>query len=142
MEVVFAVRGAKHFLDEFIKQLEGQYVAFKCKQNEKGQLDDNGKEVVVPVQLGVKPYMIYGVSFPKEAKDIVLSTIFKDGITHKKEYGKFDKFIMLVRKVLGLKPIGEWNKERNLPAALVNEHLDFIGIGIKEDKEYGWGEGL
>lgn len=140
MEVVFAVRGEISSLNKFITTLQGKFLPFNIKLNEKGEPDENGKEHKMNFQLGVKPYQIYGVSFPKEHKDKVLASIFGGGATHKEDYNRFDKWIAIMRKFLGLKPIGKFKTDEKL--LIVNENLDFIGLGIKEDKQHGWGEGL
>lgn len=139
MELIFAVRGHKMWLDEFIKQLQGKYLPMTLKMNEQGQIDKNGKDTIMNFQVGVKPYEIYGVSFPKEHKDLMLNTILA-GTTRQEKYSKFDKYLNWIRKLIGLQPIGEYDKSKILP--IERSNLDIIGLGIKEDEQTDWGEGL
>ncbi len=139
MELLFAIRGHLSDVNIFINQLHNKYLPIKLKRNEKGELDPNGKESNEMIQTGVRPYQIYGVAFPKEHKDLMLTTVLGTG-GMRSDYGKFNMFIKMARKFLGLKPVEEWDKSKQLP--IIKENFDIIPIGIKEDTERGWGEGI
>ena len=129
MQVYFAARGQKLFLDEFIKQLQGKYLPYKHP-------DKDGKTLVVDqLQLGVRPIELYEVAFPAEHKDLVLNTILNG---QKSETSQnfttpkiLDVAVKWIRRMMGLKEIPEYNKDLAMP--VMREHLQIIGIGMKDD---------
>lgn len=139
MELLFAIRGHKTDVETFIDQLHNKWATIKLKRNKKGELDPKGTEREEWMQTGVRPYAFYGVSFPKEFKDIMLTTVLGQG-EQRSDYGKFNVFIKMARKFLGLKPVGDWDKSKQFP--IIKQNFDIIPIGIKEDSERGWGEGV
>ena len=118
-------RGQKECVDNFIKQLEAQYLPLKA---DKRDIKDSGDGLV---QLGVRPIQLWEIVFPKEMKDIVLNSIFEgeDGHTQQK---KHKKFVSMIRKVLGIQPMPkEYDKTKKFITR--GDHIEKIGIGIKED---------
>ena len=116
MHLYFTTRGVKFWVDRFITELQGMYLPFKYQ----------GKENSFRLQ--VRPLQIWEVVFPKEHKDLILNTIINpDGAYHKRH----NKFILAIRKVLGIKPIPKYDRTKSMPITRAN--IDATGIGIKED---------
>lgn len=122
MHVYFITRGIKHSVDRFINELSAKYLPFKMQ----------GKDAML--QTSVRPIQLWEVVFPKEHKDIMLTTLFPDGeiCQHKRH----KKFLALIRRALGkdVKPIGEWDKTKGA-MPLYRAHTEFAAIGIKEDRD-------
>jgi len=133
MQVYFITRGVKHQSDLFITQLQGKYL--KTKQKLAG--DKEPKDYMV--QVGVRPVQLWEVAFPKEHKDLMLTTLFGRGTCDilgndgKKpcEHKWLKKLVGLLRVTLGLKKFPEYDKKEFLP--LSKDNVQVIGIGVKDD---------
>jgi len=127
-------RGVKKDVDEFIRQLQGKWLTYRNNKNSpKNQM----------IQLGVRPIQLWEIVFPKEHKDVVLTTCLgKDKANGEYEgYGKgkstqhkkHDKFVWMLRKALGVLKIGKWDGSQIMP--IIPGAVETIGIGVKEDYE-------
>ena len=112
-------RGAKNDVDQFIMQLQGKYLPFK------------GPQGSTHLQLLVRPIQLWDVGFPKEHFDVVATTIL--GKRHDlQKYSKHQKYLMVLRKIMGLKKIPAYEGKNKL---LVHQrNTDVIGLGIKDDE--------
>ena len=127
MHILFGMRGIKHRGDEFIKQLSCQYLPFKHK----GQNSS--------LQVRVSPIQLYDVSFPKEHKDILLTTLFPGQEKGRPIHKRYEKVVWALRKIFGLEPIPEtWDTSRKLPCH--PEDTEMIALGLKEDRFVSDGE--
>jgi hypothetical protein len=61
----------------------------------------------------------------------VLNTLFHDGDGKVTRHKKHEKFVTLLRKVLGVKKLGKYNKDKMMP--LFKRDVDIVPIGIKKD---------
>lgn len=117
MHLYFTTRGIKMHVDNFITQLQGKYLPFKY----------NGKDSAV--QVAVRPVQMWEVVFPKEHLDLMLTTCL--GPDGKPYHKRHNKFIAVVRKVLGVKKIPKYDNSSMMICG--RDHIDSTGIGIKED---------
>lgn len=139
MHLYFAIRGNKMWQDQFIKELEGKFLPIKLKVDKDGKPDNNGKESDMFVQIGVRPVQLFEIAFPKEQKDVVLNTILGQQAI-RPQYKSWEKYLKVLRKIIGLKPIPEYDKTKFMP--ITKQNLDILGLGIKEDEMFLWGEGI
>lgn len=109
-------------VDNFITQLQGKYLDWKIK-------DKDGKETKVGMQVAVRPVQMWEVVFPKEHLDLMLTTCL--GPDGKPYHKRHNKFIAVVRKVLGVKKIPKYDNSSMMICG--RDHIDSTGIGIKED---------
>jgi len=108
-------------------QLHGQYLPWMWKA------DNEQVPSQKIIEIGVQPIQLWSITFPKEFKDVVLTTIFKgnDGQTITPKYKKYFKWL---RKALGLQEIPkDYDKSKALPCHVANAHTEMIAIGLKED---------
>jgi hypothetical protein len=133
MELIFATKGIKKDADDFINQLVGKWLPFQWRENKKDKFENR------MVQLSIRPVQLWVAGFPKEHKDVICTTILgkeggkargNDG-TKPVEHKFLNKFIFLIRKLLHLKPIGEYKSDFQLP--INRGAVAVVGIGIKED---------
>lgn len=118
MHIYFITRGIKHEVDQFIKELSCQYLPYDNKE---------GKAIL---QTRLSPIQLWDVSFPKEHRDAMLTTLFKDG-QGKPINKKHSKWAAILRKILGVKKIPAYRTDKKL--APVHKHMEVVGIGIKDD---------
>ena len=130
MHLYCITRGLKSAIDEFINQLQGQYLPFEVKEGAAGL-----KKGKYNVQVQVRPIQMWEIVFPREHKDIKLATDLGEdaGTPH---HSKFKKFVWGLRKVLGVKPIPKYDSKLKLPCTAARKHTEFVGIGIKEDYNF------
>jgi len=131
MHLYMLTRGMKNHVDQFITELQGKYLPFKFE----------GKDSVV--QLSVRPIQLWEVVFPKEHKDLILTTCLggkegMKGITNKRRHRPF---VAMIRKALGIQKLPDYDDTQTLP--ITRQHMELVGIGIKEDRDLDDGtEGL
>jgi len=128
MHLIFATRGIKHNVDEWINELSTRYMPAKIMNKETGKVED------MILQLRVCPVELWDVSFQEENKDSVLNTILqgRDGKMIS-DRSFLNKYLPFIRKAMHLKPVPEYDKSRKL-AMRPPEAIDIFGIGIREDK--------
>lgn len=124
-DIVFMIRGHKHWQDRFINELSSRYPKVKRYNKATGQMEDKIME------LRVCPIQLFEVNFPDDQYDIVANSIFR-GSDGKPAIPKMNKFIWALRKMMGLKPLPEYKKEMTF-AMSPPEHQEIIAIGFKED---------
>jgi hypothetical protein len=139
MHLIIATRGIKKEVDDFIVQMQGKYLPIKLKMKD-GQPHQDGVPTDMMVQVNVQPLELWSLVFPKEHAELMYRTVFGES-GGKPNNPKSQKMFWAIRKSLGLDPIPEYPKEGSiLPVS--KQAMEVVGIGIKEDKEHGFGEGL
>lgn len=126
MHLVLLTRGIKESVDRFIHDLETRFLPFNYY--------DKNLQKLVPthLQMRVSPIQLWDISFPKQHRDIVLNTCLA-GNNGTPNHNKFKKFQWMLQKAMGLKAIGDYNKNNKLMMR-EPEHIELIGVGEKEDK--------
>ena len=125
------IRGIKHEVDRFITELQGKYVPYEVKEGAAGI-----PKGTYYAQIHVRPIQLYEFVFPREQKDIVLTTIFgmENGATQHK---KHKKWIYALRKMLGVEPFPVYDNKLTLPIS--RQHMEVIGVGVKDDYDFADG---
>ena len=117
------------WVDEMITQLRGVYYNYEIKKD--GTLGAKKGKYVIPTK--VCPIQLWDIAFPKEYQDQMLATLFCEG--GKPMNPKHAKFIWAMQKAMGLKKIPDYDPKRYFPMkSAVRQHIEMIGIGIKEDR--------
>jgi len=119
MHIYLITRGIKSDVDRFINDLRGKYLPFKDALNRN-----------LMVQTAVRPIQFWEIVFPKEHRDIMLTTIFDKNLG-KTQHSKHQKWLWALRKVLGADPIPEYKTDQFLP--IYKQNIEMVGVGIKED---------
>lgn len=129
MHIYMITRGIKNAVDVFINQLSAKYLHLPMKNKKTGKIYN------IPAQVSVRPVQFWEVVFPKEQLDVILTTLFPDGITgpnHTKPAQKFQKFVNILRRFMKLKPIPkDWKKDKKM--LVMGEAVERIAVGIKDD---------
>ena len=126
------MRGQKDKLDRLINDLLAIYLPYKTGIND-------GEDIKRIVQLGVRPIQLYEIIYPKEHHNFMMRILHPTGSWNP----KYDKYIKIIRKLLGLgnmpKLLDEKGEEikLNLNEALViraQNQVEVVGIGVKDDR--------
>lgn len=117
--------GIKNEVDLFIQQLSSQYLPFKY-------IDKEGKEQDNVLQFSVRPVQLWEFAFPETHRDAVINTILK-GYDGKQQFSVNQIAMNTLRKALGIKPFGTYDKTKMLPVGAINNHIRWYPIGEKED---------
>lgn len=123
---LIALRGHINDVDKFIRELRSQYLPYdsydeKTKKMTRGLLN-----------LRVCPIQLYDISYPKPFQDVVNNTLFSGG-TGEPQRKSMKKYISLVRKFLGFKPIKKPNSNVGSLGIMPPQNIEMIGIGVKDD---------
>ena len=125
-------RGIKHFVDQFITELQGKYLPFKW----------NGENRTI--QVAVRPIQLWEIVFPESSKDVVLNTILGDpnnsGKKGEPQYKHQKKWVTAIRKILKAEKLPEFKTDQVMP--INRQHMELIGIGVKKDRYEGENEML
>lgn len=125
MHLFFATRGEQSHVRRFLENLQYQHFPWKIK-NQKGKVETS------IVQGHLQPIQLWSYVFPEEHLDIVLRTLHPG-----KHKGK-EKYLAVLRKILGAKKIPKWNPKGNvLPQ--YHHFVDVVGIGIRKDNYNKYG---
>jgi hypothetical protein len=119
------MRGRKMDVERTIDDLNGKYLPFDHKSAGKGVLN-----------VMANPVQLVEIIFPKEHLDCMVNTLGGEkGLQGQASMGYLKKYIKWFRKFAHLKPIENIDdKVMKLPIHL--EHIEIIGLGIKDDKEF------
>ena len=98
MHVVFATRGPRHLVRDFIEQLSSTYLGMFWRHKKK---DKPSKKFI---RMRCCPVQLWDLSFPEEHKDVVCNTLF-GGNTGESMNPKMKKFLWGLRKGLGVKKV-------------------------------------
>lgn len=127
MHLIFGIRGHKEYQDKFINELSTRYLPYKKYNPQSKNLQD------WMLQVRVCPIQLFDVSFPKQHYDVVANTILGASLKGKPMNPKHEKFIWVLRKMMGVDKIPEFKQDAWLSMGLP-EHQEIIVIGVKEDK--------
>lgn len=125
MHLYTLVRGIKHDVDKMITELQGKYLPIRATAKDGSVMD-------FQVQLSVRPIMLYEFAFPKEAKDIVCTTILGESAAIEKKDKSMSKWVFILRKLLRAKPIGNYDSKNKMPN--YKDNINVVGVGIRDDK--------
>jgi hypothetical protein len=89
------------------------------------------KTIWIQGQLRLLPFGIVEYVFPKEDRDMVLTTFEAEKNYY--DYVIPNIFLIPLRKILKLKKIPKYKKDKKL--LWVKEHVNIIPLGIREDAE-------
>lgn len=129
MHLYFGTRGGWYDVDRFITHLKGKWLPFKVHETKKGHNLNAG---TYQSEVQVWPIQMWEVKFPREHKDIMLTTCLgKDG---KPQHKKHQFWINWIRKALGVQPIPEYDNSKELP--IYRKNIEVLGIGTKEDYDF------
>lgn len=126
MHVAFIAYGIKEAVDKLYREMEAQKfpLPMTCG-TEKRTVWINGN-------LRVLPFGVIEYSFPKEQKDVVLSTLDFDKPQRYGYYGwKFYVPIFTIRKALSLKSPGKFDNKHKL--LWLRDNVNFIPLGVRDD---------
>ena len=131
MHLYLITRGIKQDVDRFISELSAKYLPFKFfKPNGKGGFSNETQECAV--QVGVRPVQFWEIAYPEPFRDQMLNTIFS-GQVKPTQHKRHNKFLWWIRKILGIKKLGEWNKTAPV-IPLFRGAVEFVQVGEKKDR--------
>lgn len=142
MQAYFVIRGHRMWQKRFIDELNAKYIPFMFKDPLHPNYPNNEFESRM-VEMMVRPIELYELVFPKEAYDVVMTTVFgKDQTAGAQAYpnDKMKLFQYGARKLLGAKPFKEWKSDKAL--VCTKNGLSILGLGIREDADREYGEAL
>ncbi len=126
MHLLIGTRGNQESVDLFIKELSSKYMNLPFYDKK------TGKSVNVVNAVHVRPFQLWEIIFPKEQKDLILTTIFTDkntGVANP----KFKRIYKWICKFLPFQKMPEdWDDSRHFPIQKAN--IEIIGIGMKDDR--------
>jgi len=127
-------RGVKKEVDNFIWQLMGKWFPYRHKKEAPADQ---------MIQVQVRPIQLWEIVFPREGKDVVLTTCLGKekadgsyegyGKGKSTQHKKHDKFVWALRKAIGANKIGKWEGGQMMP--IDRGSVETIGIGLKDDYE-------
>lgn len=126
MHLIIGTRGNQESVELFIKELSSKYVPvpFRNKKTD--------KIVNVAQGIHVRPFQLWEIIFPKEQRDLVLSTIFSNKNT-KVSNPKFRKLYKWLLKLLPFKKMPEdWDDSKHL--MVMRNDVEIVGLGMLDDK--------
>ena len=126
MDVIFISRGRNTEVKRMIMWLETWMHPFPI-------IDEKGKKMMLSNQGGLKPIQLWSYTYPKEEKELVLSTMGFAGEGSNIGWLQGLSQMGILRKALKLKPIPEFKKVDT--KYIAKEFVQLMPIGIKEDLE-------
>jgi hypothetical protein len=82
------------------------------------------------------PIQLVEIIFPREHLDCIVNTLGgEEALQGQASEGYLKKYAKWFRKLAHLKPIENINKE-TLKLPINSEHVEIIGLGIKDDKNF------
>lgn len=130
MHILFATRGIKQDVDNFIRDLQGHFYTLERK-------DKDGKIEKGWVQGALRPLQLWEYVIPDcgDNVDRAINTIFQ----HEKNpvHTKLDKILKYFRKLIGAKEVPPNNPKAKKFLTAPTDNIDIMRIGIKPD-DTGW----
>ena len=134
MEVFFMSRGMNEQVEKWKKYLETWMLPLPYT-------DKDGKNKVIGYQLNLKPIQLWGLTFPYQQRDFVLSTLGFADETSNIGWLHGSPQLAILRKLLKAKPIGPYNKVD--PKYIGKEFVQLMPIGLREDeREHKFPDGI
>jgi len=124
MHFAFIPYGARTELDLLFRDMEAQ--KFKLKLIKKGEAD---KFSYIPGQIRVLPFGVYEYIFPKEYRDIILSSMLENNKPNR--FGIPKAMVFGFRKALKLKAMPKFSSKEKFLWTI--ENVMIAPIGIRED---------
>lgn len=124
---MIATRGNKESVDLFIKELGSKYLQLPMTNKK------NGAVVNTVNPIHVRPFQLWEIIFPKEDRDLVLTTLFPEGQIREDHGWKKNLVMWFLNKFLPFYKIPEkWDTSKKL---WVNKHaVEIAGLGLKDDE--------
>ena len=130
MEVFFISRGMNEQVEKWKKYIETWMSPYPFVDKERNKGNQG-------YQLNLKPIQLWGLTFPRDQKDLIFSSF---GFTDKtSNIGWLHNYMYPLRKLLRCKPIPEYKKVS--PKYIGKEFVQFLPIGIKGDEDRTWADG-
>ena len=133
MHLLIGTRGNKESVELFIKELSSKYMPLSFTNKK------NGKVVQVAQPIHVRPLQLWEIIFPKEQRDVVLTTLFPNKVTCS-DYKPFRTLRKLFFKLMPFCHLKKIPKDWNTKNKFYVEHKDvgIMGICMKDDKTQGF----
>lgn len=131
MHLYVMTRGIKHDSERMMTELASQYVPYKF----------NGEDGVI--QVSVRPIQLWEIVMPKEQLPVIMRSIWEQEPLpiHTNFMQKLRLDVM--RKALMAKPVPKFETYKDSPyKPFYKSNVACYPIGIKEDKEHEFGEGI
>lgn len=128
MHVIFMPYGHKQSVDHLMMDMQAQ----KFKLPLSFTFGKEKKEIWIQGNLRLCPFGIWEYCFPKEYKDIVLTTLNFHQHNNKDRYN-IGKYLFLIRKILRAEKIKDFDKKDKL--LWIKDNVEIIPIGIREDAD-------
>lgn len=127
MHLIIATRGNKESVDLLIKELSSKYLSLPFRDKKTGEI------VNVQNPVHVRPMQVWDIVFPKEYKDIILTTLFKKDKNIGVDNPMAKRLYKWVLKFLPFQKVPEdWDTSKFL--TVENQDIEIVGLGMKEDK--------
>lgn len=124
MHAVFIPYGKKEWVDLFVREMQAQ--KHQLRIHKKGKKD---KIEWINSQVRILPFGFMEYVFPKEDRDVVLTTLNFGNKSHYLSRAR----AAFIRKLLKLKKIPKYKSDINF--LWIRDHVSIIPIGIKEDSD-------
>jgi len=125
MHIIIGTRGNKESVDLFIKEMSSKYMNLPFRNKK------TGKIVNVAQAVHVRPFQMWEIIFPKEVRDIMLTTLFPDGKVQPND-PKFRRVYNWILKFLPFKKIPKkWDNSKHF--YVVRNDVEIVGLGMKDD---------
>ena len=134
MEVFFMSRGMNEQVEKWKKYMETWMLPYPY-------IDPKGNKKSIWYQCNLKPIQLWGLTFPHEQKDLVISSLGFADETSNIGWLHGSPQLSILRKLLKVKPIGSYNKVQ--PRYIGKEFVQLMPIGIREDeREHKYPDGM
>ena len=124
MQVLLLTRGIKSEVDRWSEELSSKFFEWPRGDNEKD------KETQV-IQMGLRPWQMWELAFPKEAYGQVMTFIHPHGLGKHPSF--VNNYVMLLRKALKLKEFPKWDVNQPRMIGFQAPNVSKIMIGMKYD---------
>jgi len=124
MHVVFIPYGIKQAVDHLLMDMQAQKFPMPVYSPD----GKEKKEVWIQGALRLAPFGIYEYVFPKEQKDVVLTTL---RFNEKIPYNIKPVYLKMVKNALHIKEPGEFKTDQRL--MWIMDNTSIIPLGIRED---------
>ena len=124
MHALFATRGKKQCVDQFIGDLMAQKYALPFT-------DNKGKKMKMYIDGNLQPIQLWSYVFPEEEKDVVLTTLDFDKPLRYENTFKTRMSLAALNKALGGSKIPKFDTSKKLLWA--KENVSIVPIGVRYD---------
>jgi len=139
MHFAFIPYGARAEVERLMRDIESQKFQLKLWKK-----DEKDKAVWITGQVRELPFGVKEIVFPREYRDVVISTMTNNTAPNRLAYERSKVYRMVkagFRKIMGLKPMPKnFSTEAKLLWDL--EYVSIIPLGIREDSDLTEGKDL